>query len=769
MSGDRFRRARELFLECVDLDEAARAAFVAARCADDPELARELRGLLDADRDGGGVLDRPPPAAAIDESAWVGREFGNYRVTGVIASGGMGVVFAARQKAPDRAVALKVIRSGMPSREALQRFRRESQALARLDHPDIATVYEAGTADLGLGPQPYIAMELVDGEPVTHHARRLGLDAAGAARLFARIARAVDHAHRHHVVHRDLKPANILVGPDGRPKVLDFGVARITDADVHATLQSEAGQMLGTLVSMSPEQLRGDHDAVDARTDVYALGVLMYEVLAGAPPQPVDERNLAEAVRVLETVPAPSLTDRAPGVPAALGVIVGKCLEKDAARRYGSAALLADDLERFLAAEPIAARPPSTAYQVRSFAARNRGLTAGLAIAALALVLGLGVSVRGWVAADRARRAADREAARAAAVSAFLTDMLEAPDPWAEGGDVKVAQVLGRASSRVDSLLADQPDAAARVHATLGTTYEGLGLYEEAGGHHRRAYALTRGIADDLGRVTALRNLLQFEVADGRLAEADALVAELEAEIAALAPRAPARAEALHVRGTVAEARGELEAAAAAYRDALELSEALPDTDPESILATRMNLAVVLLQLERAEEALPLAERVFQERERTLGTDHPSTLIAVNNLAAVYRALGRHEDGLAMARLSLDVRTRVHGPDSPYVIAAEHNLALQLGDLGRYQEALPHHRRAVAVAEAALGADHPRRHIAAAALGHSLARLDRLDEAEPVLRGSLEGLRAAFGPDHWRVRTTQGHLEELAAARSRNR
>jgi tetratricopeptide (TPR) repeat protein len=608
-------------------------------------------------------------------------------------------------------------------------------------------------------------MELITGDPIDAYVARQELDVPATVALFVQVIAAVQHAHGQNVVHRDLKPANILVRPDGQVKVLDFGVARLTDTDLNATLQSEVGQILGTLPYMSPEQVRGNHHEIDGRTDVYAIGVALFQVLTGRLPLDLDEGNLASAVRRIEEEPARALVGR-PGdphhsYPAALATIVGKCLAKDPDQRYASAADLGADLQRFLDDQPIAARPPSTLEQARQFAARNRGLVTGLSVAAVILVVGCAVAVTGWVAADKARRLASREANRAEAVNSFLLDMLAAPDPWASGPEVKVVEVLDRAAARIDSSLASNAVAAAEAHATVATSYEGLAVYDKAGAHYRRAYTLTRGVDDVARRVRMLRNLVQFEIADGRLAEVDSLVVEMESELGQLASGSPPRAEALHVLGSVAEARGELATAEARFREALDISRTVLGPTDAATLATQLNLGVILMQEEQLAEARDLVTPVYETRRTRLGVEHPQTLIAVNNLAVIYRGLGRHEEALEMCRLSLAAREKVHGPVSPSAMVGQHNLGLQLGRMERFADALPHHERAVAIAEESLGPDHPRAWIARAALGRAQFQVGQLSAADKTLSAAVAGLETHFGTDHWRTLAAAAHLAEL--------
>jgi serine/threonine protein kinase len=305
----------------------------------------------------------------------------------------MGVVYEAEQEQPRRRVALKLIRSEYAGPSAIRRFEQESEALARLHHPGIAQVYEAGTSDSGPGAQPYFAMEFIEnGRPLTAWARAKGLNLRQRLELVAQVCDAVGHAHQRGIITRDLKPANILVDENGQAKILDFGVARVTGSDIQATRHTEIGQIVGTLAYMSPEQALGDPFELDIRSDVYALGVILYELLAGHLPYTLS-RNLHEAVLAIREQDPASLSSVSRAYRGDVETIVAKALEKDKARRYASAAELASDIRRHLLHEPIVARPASASYQLRKFVRRHTAIVAGVAAVFAVLVIGVAVSV----------------------------------------------------------------------------------------------------------------------------------------------------------------------------------------------------------------------------------------------------------------------------------------------------------------------------------------------------------------------------------------
>jgi serine/threonine protein kinase len=321
---------------------------------------------------------------------------GRYRILRRIGEGGMGFVFEAQQEYPIRRVALKLIKPGMTTVELLRRFEQESDALGRLQHPGIAQVYEAGTADTGYGPQPYFAMELIRGETLLDYAERHALSTRDRLRIFAKICDAVHHAHQRGLIHRDLKPGNILVDDSGQPKVLDFGVARATHGDARSKLRTDIGQLVGTLPYMSPEQALADPQELDTRSDVYSLGVILYELLSARLPYNIGKlvHEAIQAIREEEPVRLSSINRNYRGD---IETIVSKAMEKTKTRRYSTAAELGADIERYLRDEPIIAKPPGTTYQLTKFAKRHRGVVAGVVaflVVLVAIVMGSWLATR---------------------------------------------------------------------------------------------------------------------------------------------------------------------------------------------------------------------------------------------------------------------------------------------------------------------------------------------------------------------------------------
>mgnify|MGYP002633698002 CR=1 FL=1 len=416
-----------------------------------------------------------------------------YRVLDTLGEGGMGTVYRAEQASPRRIVALKVIKPGVLSPEHLHRFARETEVLGRLQHIGIAHIYEAGTAEGGRAP--YFAMEYIAGEPLTTHAETRRLDTRARLALMADICDAVHHAHQRGVIHRDLKPANILVTESGQPKILDFGIARVTDADVRATMGTDLGQLVGTLPYMSPEQVGGDPLDLDTRSDVYTLGVILFELLAGRRPYPLG-RQLTEAARIITEEEPPSLGTLDRAWRGDVEAIAARSLEKEKTRRYQSAAELAADIRRYLGNEPIEARPLTTLYQLRKFTRRHTALVGGAAATVAALLIGLVATGYFMVQAQAERDRATAEAGKARAINTFLQETLGAANPYeGTGREVTVLEALDVATEQIAASFAEQPEIRAAVEHTIGSTYSDLAEHDRAEPLLRSALAIRRELS----------------------------------------------------------------------------------------------------------------------------------------------------------------------------------------------------------------------------------------------------------------------------------
>jgi len=758
---DFFRQARDLFDKVIQIPEEDRLSFVQEACGDNQDLQREVLSLLQSDARAGAFLHGSAIASIGGAEEWLGRNIGQYRLESVIAGGGMGVVFRAIQDQPRREVAIKLIRGDAMSARSLQRFELEAEVLGRLDHPGIAQIFEAGTTPASMGQQPYFVMELIDGLTLLAYAETQGLSVGDKLRLMIRICDAVDHAHKKGVIHRDLKPANILIREDGQPKILDFGVARITKNDLNTTttFHTDAGKVIGTLPYMSPEQVGGRPQDLDIRSDVYALGVLCYELLTGRLPQELQGKTLVEAARIIQEDHPSTLGHGKGEYPADLETIVRKCLEKDKENRYGSAREFAADLARFLANRPIEARPPSAAYQLKKFARRNRSLMATGVLAFTILIVGLTVSIAGWSAASRRGRHLKAEAEKVRLLNSFFTDMLGAPNVYNRGPDVKVVEVLDLAASRLDSLSSEYPSAAAEAHLTLAETYQGLERYPEAELHYRQHVNLLRvqGPPYSDALVTGLCDLAEVLIQEGRPSAADSVMQELR-PVVDHPGNAGTRLRVLHAMSHVQSELGNLDESIALARECVAQRRELDGVDAESTLNAMLQLGGQLVYAKRLDEAREVLEACLGLQRAKHDTD--GMMSALNNLGYCYTELDRPQDALDVLLEAQELKIDKHGENSVTASIGYHNIAKALERLGRIEESLESHQRAIAISTGLTG-DAVRTLVFRGAYGTALITGKRYEDAETELLAAYQGLEEHLGADNFRTRSVATKLVQL--------
>ena len=777
MNTEAWNRAKELFDAALGVPAAERADYVASQTRGDPALRREVEELLAAHElrglgvESGGAgqllaqLDGEQPGARI----------GPYRLLERIGEGGFGLVWMAEQDQPlRRQVALKVLKAGLDSKQVIARFEAERQALALMEHPSIARVFDAGATASG---RPYFAMELVRGLPITEFCDQAKLSTDERLELFLQVCGAVQHAHHKGVIHRDLKPSNVLVTlRDGTavPKVIDFGIAkalhgRLTDA----TLFTEFRQVLGTPDYMAPEQAGLSEVDVDTRADVYSLGVLLYELLTGTRPfemRSLLQQNVERALRTLREVdpPRPSTRvskhdDSAQLVaalrrtdPAALSArirgdldwIVMKALDKDRVRRYETASALADDVRRALTNEPVNARPPSASYRVTRFVRRHKLGVAAAALVGLSLLGGL-ISTSLALAQERDARHRSEEAelarahsegiARAEAQRArmgidFMTSMLRSVGPAvAEGRDTALLrEVLDSAARRVESELHSDPVIEAELRGVIGEVYRQLGEFETAETMLAASLELTLRSAPEDG--------LLVGIAHNNL-------------------------------GLVQYHRGELEAAEAHMREALRILELRTEDPAEHLLDTRSNFAALQLALGKPAEALALFESNVATLRTRAGPNDPMLAAELSNLAATQHGLGRFVEAEAGLREALAILGARGAGDSSDALRMRTNLAAVLRGQGKAEDAVRVLADSLSSIERVFGPSHPDAITAHNNLGAALYAVGRKDEAEREFARVLEERRRIYGersaelirPTLWRTRILRDRGEHARA------
>jgi serine/threonine protein kinase/Tfp pilus assembly protein PilF len=675
------------------------------------------------------------PNATVDSTSAVWKpatlgEIGRYRLLSKLGEGGMGQVWLAEQSAPvKRQVALKVIRAGRYDSAALQRFDLERQALAIMDHPAIAKVFDADSTPEG---QPYFVMEYVPGLAITTYCDQKRLTTRGRLELFVKVCEGVQHAHQKAIMHRDLKPSNVMVVEvDGKPlpRIIDFGIAKaVTPQSPDETHVTRIGGMVGTPGYMSPEQNDPTVADVDTRTDVYSLGVILYELLTGSLPfdpaqwrkKPIDEvlRQLREddppspSTKIGSSEQTKAAAERRQTEPKQLvstlrgdlDWIALKALEKDRARRYGTPSELAADIVRYLKNEPVAARPASTAYRLQKYVRRHRLAVTAAAIVAFLLV---GFGVTELIQVQRITRERDR----ANRVTDFMVEMFQVSDPnEARGNTVTAREILDKASDDIRNGLATQPEVQSSLMYTMASTYVNLGLFS-------RAHALA--------------------------------VAALEIRKRLFGAEDPKTLESMNQVGWILDREGHDPDAEKLTREAFETERRFLGRENLLTLEAMDNLAIIVGKEGRYQEEEKVLRDLLEIRSRVLGPEHPRTIRAMANLASAVSMQGRPAEAEAMYRKTLAIERRVLGADHPQTTATMHNLANILQDQGRYREAEDLYRQTIAIEERVLGPEHPDTADSMSTLANALAHGEgRTTEAEALYRKALAIEQRVVGPEH---------------------
>jgi hypothetical protein len=719
--------------------------------SDRPNLGPDNNDAIDVTRDDVPGAWPGVATSVTDVEEPVPSRIGRYRILRLLGEGGMGAVYEAEQDLPRRTVALKLIRAGYASAEMLRRFENEAQALGRLHHPGIAQIYEAGRA----GNQPYFAMELVHGETLLAYCEHHKLSTRQRLELMAKICDAVQHAHQRGLIHRDLKPANILVEESGQPRILDFGVARLTDSDAHATRQTDIGQLIGTLAYMSPEQVLGDPGEIDTRSDVYALGVILYELLAGQKPYEIG-RQLPEVVRTIREEEPTSLSSVNRTCRGDIETIVGKALEKDKTRRYASAAELAADLRHHLHDEPITARPPSTTYQLQKFARRNKALVIGVAAVFVVLIAGVVASTWEAVKARRAEANAKQQSAIAQAVNDFLqNDLLgqasaynqSKPDP-----NITVRAVLDRAAEHIEGKFEKQPEVEAAIRDTIGQTYAALAVYPEAERQLEAAADLRRRVLgpEHPETLRSINTLVNLDYQDGKYAQGEALGNQtLEISRRVLGSENPDTMGLTEDLADVYNGEGKYAQAEALHSQALQFRRRVfgPE-DTGGTLTVAMDLAVDYEGEGKYAQAEALFSQTLEIQRRVLGPEHPPTLLSMGNLAESYAAEGKYAQAEALYSQTLEIMRRVLGPEHDYTLWSMTGLANVYQDEGKYAQAEALHSQTFETMRRVLGPEHPDTLEALSAFAFLYQREGKYALAEKYAEQALAGRRHALKAQH---------------------
>ena len=730
--------------------------------------------------------DASDPATATAGIEAAPEQIGPYRILEPLGEGGMGIVYLAEQREPvRRRVALKLIKPGMDSKQVLARFESERQALAIMNHPGVAKVFDAG---VGTSGRPYFVMEYVQGVPITQHCDSRRYSLKDRLELFVQACEAIQHAHQKGIIHRDVKPSNVLVSmEDGRAvvKVIDFGVAKAIDQRLtERTLYTQHGTLIGTPEYMSPEQAGTSSFGVDTRTDIYSLGVLLYELLVGALPFDSDSLRNAAAMEMLRIIreedpPNPAtrvsslgddvdeiarrrLTDPrslARKLKGELEWITMRTLEKDPSRRYSSASELASDIRRYLDEQPVLAGPPSATYRMGKFVRRHRLAVAAAGIVVLALAIGaagLGVGMlRALEAEEHARAEAERanlEAETADEVATFLSELFLASDPGSTRGEkVTLREVLDRGAERIESELGDQPEVQSRLVHVIGGVYRGLGLYDRARPLHEQALRMRRELFgnDDPRTLASLNAMAGLEYFQGDFDEARRLFEEIvETRRGLLGSEHPDTLSAMSNLAAVLVNQHHYEDAARLNVEILEVRRrVLGDRDKDTIISMA-NLAGIYKGMGRLDEAMALYEEGIALQREVMGPRHPGTTRQMLGLAGTYRKQKDYDRARQIYEEIHLTESEVLGEEHPQTLSTRHQLCLLDFELGEVDSAASICEEVLEVQRRVLGDEHPSTLYSVGNVATIYAAQGRVTDAGPLLEESLKGRRKALGIEH---------------------
>ena len=813
MEPERWQKIERLCYSALNEEKSARAAFLEQACAGDEALRRAVelllaqhekddsflevpamevaaRGLARDQQDTSGLASASAPTETAADLASVEKiSFGPYRLLQRLGEGGMGEVWLAEQSKPvQRRVALKLIKAGMDTREVVARFESERQALALMDHPAIAKVFDAGSTPEG---RPYFVMEYVAGTPITAYCDKHRMTTRQRMELFIQVCEGVQHAHQKAIIHRDLKPSNILVSEvDGKPmpRIIDFGLAKATSQRLtDESMYTRVGAILGTLEYMSPEQADSAGEDIDTRTDVYSLGVVLYQLLVGTLPLDLKKLTYEEMLRRLrdKDVPkpssrilaqdgesaitaknrgtdAPSLTRQLRGDPDA---VVLKALEKDRKRRYGSPSELAADLGRYLRNEPVSAHTPSAAYRTRKYIRRHR-LGVAVATGLLAILPAFAVVQRVQLQRTRLERdRANRERDRATRITGFMTGMFQVSDPSEQrGNSVTAREILDKASKDIETGLAKDPETQAQMMHVMGDVYEKLGLYPRAQALQQQSMEIRQRVLgpEHPDTLTSMNDLALDLDDSGHYAEAEKLEREaLDISRRVLGPEHPDTLMLMSNLGNTLWQEGHYPEAEKLNRETLGIQRRVLGPEHPGTLRSMNNLATDL------DDSDPEAEKLFREtldiKRRVLGPEHPDTLLAMSNLAYVLGDKGRYAEAEKLHRETVDLRRRVLGPEHPETLKSMTNLAIVLSREGRDAEAEKLEREELDISRRVLGPKHKGTLTSMDNLAIVLSREGRNAEAEKLEREALDISRRVLGAEHPQTAASIYNLGVIAA------
>ncbi len=779
MTQDVSPRARELFEQLSELPADQRAERLDQSCAENPALRSEVEDLLRSFDAASTFLETP---AAEDSRIWeedsdsdgvqdaIGQKIDGFTVHRLIATGGMGAVYEASQDHPARQVALKILKPSAVSPSSLRRFEFESEILGRLRHPGIAQIHAAGTFKNTHGAtQPYFAMEfLPKAKTIIDYARDVGLRREDKVRLFLGVAEAVHHGHQRGVIHRDLKPGNILVDAAGQAKVIDFGVARSTNADLlTTTAHTRTGQIIGTLAYMSPEQCDADPENLDIRSDVYSLGVVLYELICGELPYQIQGAGLITGARMLREQSPRRPRSFDPSLPSDLEAILLKALEKAPAERYQSADQLAEDLRRFVNHEPVLAKPQSRFYHLRRFAQRNPALMGAFALLVVVLIAATAISAKFALDASREiklrrlaeaaeaekRTEAEQNHAVAVTINKFLVEMLGQASPHQNPNskETTIREAADFAAKKIEESDLEPIIVEGRVRNLLASFYRGLGDYEGAAVHEIEAIRI---LEQELGAehpdtLVAISHRAHRLIETGNFEESMNSFQEIRTRMdGAVDLPLNLRVKVLNdLALATLQARGP-EPAFDILQEALAIVvDAEAEASTEVVSETHQSLGGVYARLGKYQDGEREYRVALTMRREAYGNNHSTVAQSLNGLSEMMQRLGQLEESERLARECLAVSEFIYEPGHPRIARAINNVAIRLQSRGMHDHAIPYFERAVALWRDNFPDGHPDLATGLLNLGAVMYGQDRFEEAEQYWLESLEEAERVFG-DH---------------------
>jgi len=779
MDKKRWKNTEAEFDAFFDLSESKKKERLETLREESPQLYEDLKNLLELAENSQNFLeegrdkylntlfkDLAAESAPETEEDFVPRKVGRYKLLKPIGRGGMGNVYLAERVDGlfERKTAIKFVRTELNNREVKKRFNREKKIQASLDHPSIARLYDASTDEHGV---PFLVMEYVDGHPITTYSNENQLSVKQRVELFISVCQAVQYAHQNLIIHRDLKPSNIMVNPEGECKLLDFGIAKLLDQSGDLPELTRSGQQYFSMKYAAPEQIQ--NRPVNTLTDVYSLGVLLYQLLTGSLPYTITEQTTyGEFERKIcdEPVPKPSSIvrkskDLYKQLQGDMDNIILKALEKSPDRRYRSAEALADDLKRYLHNLPVSARPVGVVYRSRKFIQRNKKISSFATVLLIMILSGLyyhttEISEERDIA-EIQRDLAELEAAKTARVSEFVVSLFEQSDPYSSSGkELTVGNILAQGRDRIETL-DEAPLVQAEMYMVLARVYRSLAEHETA--HNLSGQALTllenQALPDSVSLASAWTMRAYTLSSLGRYGEAEE--AHRQALELTSPENKPVMAERLNNLGLAVFSLGRLGESQELLEEALNLRRAELSESAE-LAASLNNLALVLAAQDKRKEAEPLYRAALEMRQSVLGNEHPTTTYSMTNLATLLDQMNHLEEAEAGYREALRLRRNIFGDDHPAVASVLYQIGWLQSRRGQLDQARVHLEEALEIRSRVLGADHPSTAVILNAVAVVATDMGEVDQAEQWLRRALSIYRSVFGDSHHDIALVIGNL-----------